>query len=433
MMEFTIAPEDLASACAFVTTYLPKNPELDIQRYIHLQAGDGEVTLTASGPDCSAVQTVPAQVAEPGEALVPGRALSEVAKVLPRKRGDVRAHLEDGGLILACGPADVDLRTYTDGGDSDFYVHAPAGEISGTCGAADLAAAIARVAPVTARDNPEPRYHSIELIFGAGKIQLAAFDSQRLADSHLAWTPGPAPLVDCPVLVPGRLIGPVASVLADGDRVSIAVAVRKVRDANSPDPGATIAEPSLITFSAPGRSLTCSLMALRLFPRGRAHLRTMFPAGEKELATLPILAQVETADLVEALSRVTVVAGTDRNVPIAMEMSGDEEIGLHLVNDPAATTRKPVEHKAADAVTAKITRRDPDAGDAVVCVTPAYLREILQAADGAKTVTIGIGARERTGLRRIFVLPQWPEGDRTPARYMLVNRLIPQAQAASAA
>jgi hypothetical protein len=434
-MKFTIKPEDLTSASAFVAAHLEKNPGSDqaVLGYTSITAGGDGATFMVTSGDGTAVMTAPASVGEPGQVLVPGRLLADLAAKLPRGKGDAEMFTAGTGCALTCGPADFVLRMFA-GDDIDAYpVVRPAQEVIGICGGADLASALSRLAGFSAHSIADPRFYAIEFAPEVKGARLAASDAYRLADVWLPWTKDAAGWNAAPILIPSRALAAVARSFSSEDDVSIAVTTVNVPAAAASSE--RIRQAVLVTLATATRSLTCNVIASNPFADG---YRRFLPACSKAAGTaadqrgdggttFPASVTAGPADLLDALNRVLIPAGTIRAVPVELALADPEMITIRLATEVPDHAGNRVEHGATNAVAAEVT----GVGE-VAYVSPAYLRDTLQACAGATLVTIVFDTLQGTaGQRRLPVLPVWAEGDPCPARYMIASVVAPAARAAA--
>ena len=85
-MKFTVEREALAEAVTWVARALPSRPVIPVLAGLLLRADEDELTLSCFDYEVSARIHVPADVAETGSVLVPGRLLVEITRSLPGSR-----------------------------------------------------------------------------------------------------------------------------------------------------------------------------------------------------------------------------------------------------------------------------------------------------------------------------------------------------------
>ena len=109
-MKFTVERDALAEAAAWVARALPTRPVIPVLAGLLLRAEEGGgLTLSCFDYEVSARMWVPAEVSEPGTALVPGRVLVEITRSLPSK--PVEFGPDPEGMSMTCGEAAFTLVT----------------------------------------------------------------------------------------------------------------------------------------------------------------------------------------------------------------------------------------------------------------------------------------------------------------------------------
>ena len=106
-MKFRVEHDALADAVGRVARALPTRPVVPVLSGLRLEAGDGGLSLSCFDYELSASARIPADVAEPGTALVPGRLLAEIVRSLPPQPAEF---LTDAEVVrLTCGSAEFEL------------------------------------------------------------------------------------------------------------------------------------------------------------------------------------------------------------------------------------------------------------------------------------------------------------------------------------
>src|SRR6516162_9528372 len=278
-MKFRVEHDALADAVAWVARALPSRPVVPVLSGLRLDAAEG-LTLSCFDYELSAVTHLPADIAEPGSALVPGRLLAEITRSLP---GQPAEFISDGDEVtLTCGSAEFAL------------VSLPTAEYP------DLAAAVAQVLPATSRDDTLPMLTGVCLDITGDVITLAATDRYRLAVRDLPWAPA-SPAIRAIALVPGRTLADAARVMVPGVPVSLSFAPPEGTTGHG-DPRPV---EGMISFDSGGRRLTGRLIAGE-FIRYESRFPTEFGCA----------AEMPAAALIEAVRRVSLVA--DRASPVRL-------------------------------------------------------------------------------------------------------------------
>ncbi len=141
-------------------------------------------TLSCFDYELSATTRLPADIAEPGSALVPGRLLAEITRSLPGQPAEF--HSDGDEVTLSCGSAEFALVSLP---TAEYPELPPAPPLAGTVDGGDLATALAQVLPATSRDDTLPMLTGVCLDIRGDVVTLAATDRYRLAVRDLRWAP----------------------------------------------------------------------------------------------------------------------------------------------------------------------------------------------------------------------------------------------------
>ncbi|HEY5018105.1 MAG TPA: DNA polymerase III subunit beta, partial [Streptosporangiaceae bacterium] len=150
-MKFRVEREALGEAVAWVARALPARPVIPVLSGLLVEAAGAGLTLSCFDYEVSARVAVPAEVADPGTALVPGRLLAEIARSLPPREVEFSSA---GDLVrMTCGSAEFELVSLP----VEEYPGLPEPPPpSGTVDGGALAAAAAQVVPAASRDDTLP-------------------------------------------------------------------------------------------------------------------------------------------------------------------------------------------------------------------------------------------------------------------------------------
>jgi DNA polymerase-3 subunit beta len=345
-MKFRVEHDTLAEAVAWVARALPSRPVVPILSSLRLDAGDDGLTLSCFDYELSATARLPADVAEPGTALVPGRLLAEIIRSLPGQPAEFRSDGDE--VTLACGSAEFALVSLP---TTEYPALPPAPPLAGSVDGGGLAAAVAQVLPATSRDDTLPMLTAVCLDIRGGVMTLAATDRYRLAVRDLTWQPA-SPQVRAIALVPARTLADAARVMAPG--VPVSVAFGPPGDEGAPGRGG---DPrpveGMISFESGGQRLTGRLIAGEFIK-----YESRFPAGYGCRAEMP------AASLIEAVRRVSLVA--DRASPVRLTFE-EGMVALEAQTEGRA--------RAVERVTASFHGDEP-----VIAFNPHYLLDGLTAA-----------------------------------------------------
>jgi DNA polymerase-3 subunit beta len=289
----------------------------------------GQLHLAAFDYELSANVSASAEVPTPGEVLVNGKLLTDIAKLLPAKPVDVQ--LEGAKVVITCGSSTFQLPSMP----LDDYPQLPQmPSIAGTIKAGALAAAVSQVATAATNDETLPKLTGVMFEFNGDHLTLLATDRYRLAIRELEWTPT-KPDFEAKALVRARTLRDLVKTFGHDDDVSIHL---------SPTG-------EIIGFEDAGRQTTTLL------------IEGDYPAIRKLLPTeTQIEAVVPVAAFSEAVRRVSLVA--DRNTSIQVSFTEGQAVLKAGSADEAAAT---------EVVEAKLNGSD----EIDVAFNPAYLAEGL--------------------------------------------------------
>jgi DNA polymerase III subunit beta len=341
-MKFRVEHDALADAVAWVARALPSRPVVPVLSGLRLDAAEG-LTLSCFDYELSAVTHLPADIAEPGTALVPGRLLAEITRSLP---GQPAEFISDGDEVtLTCGSAEFALVSLP---TAEYPDLPPAPPLAGTVDGGDLAAAVAQVLPATSRDDTLPMLTGVCLDITGDVITLAATDRYRLAVRDLPWAPA-SPGIRAIALVPGRTLADAARVMVPGVPVSLSFAPPEETTGH----GDARPVEGMISFDSGGRRLTGRLIAGE-FIRYESRFPTEFGCT----------AEMPAAALIEAVRRVSLVA--DRASPVRLTF-GSGTVAIEAQTEGRA--------RAMERVTAGFHGDEP-----AIAFNPHYLLDGITAA-----------------------------------------------------
>jgi DNA polymerase III subunit beta len=350
-MKFRVDHDAFADAVGWVARALPTRPVVPVLSGLRLAAGEDGLSLSCFDYELSAAARIPADVAEPGTALVPGRLLADIVRSLPAQPADVTT---DGDMVLlTCGSAEFELVALP----LAEYPALPEPPPAGTVDGGDLAAAIGQVLPAASRDDTLPMLTGICFDIDGEVMTLAATDRYRLAVRRLAWSPA-QPGTRAVALVPARTLADAARTMGPGTKVRIAFTSGGEDGGQPARPGAGGPRPAdgMISFESAGRRLATRLIAGE-FIRYEAR----FPD------TFGCRADVPAASFIEAVRRVALVA--DRASPVRLSF-GDGTVAVEAATEGRA--------RAVEKVTASYHGDHP-----VIAFNPHYLLDGLAAAAAA--------------------------------------------------
>ena len=321
-VKITIHRDVFAEAISFAAKLLPQRTTLPILGGVLLTADDSGVTFSSFDYEVSARTTVTCDVIEPGQVLLSGRLLSDIAQRLPQH--DVSLETDGSSVVVKCGTAKFSLLTMP----LEEYPSLP--EVSGVTGVvsgSEFAEAIAQVTPASSRDDVTPVITGALLVVDQGVVTLMATDRYRVALRSVTWA-GETP-DGLQALVPARTLSEVGKTFGSSDKVSITIATGGDRE--------------LVAFTGDDRTVT-TLVIKGSFPP----VQRLFPETSENFAV------VNTNDLIDATRRVSLVI--DREAPLRYSFTADgvlveaigseqaqasESIDGHIVGNDCVVSLKP--------------------------------------------------------------------------------------------
>ena len=336
-MKITLDHATLAEAVGWAANSLPRRPALPVLAGMRLTAADGGLTLSSFDYDTSSLVRITADVGEPGECLVSGRMLAQIAASLPAK--PVSIAVDGQRVTVTCGSATFSLLTMP----LDDYPDLPAmPEPAGTLGSDTWAQAVAQATVAAGRDDTLPALTGVRIEIDGDVLTLIATDRYRLAVRTLAWTPA-RPGLKASLLVPAATLANTAKSLTSGAEVSIALSLPGEEGAGGE---------GMIGFEGAGRQTTTRLLGGD-FPRYAA-LMPKSISGTAEIAAAPFA---------EAVKRVALVA--ERNTAVRLSFTAGEVMLEAGTGDEATATESLEAAYEGD--------------DIAVAFNPAYLLDGLTA------------------------------------------------------
>jgi DNA polymerase III subunit beta len=228
-LKLTCRRDELVAKLAIVARAVSSRTAVQILAGVLLRADDGELHLAATDMELSLRSSLAAEVAQEGAAVVPGRLLVDLARLLPADDVQIEHRPEDGAVLITCGSASYRLHTYA----AEDFPRLPDVESAPTFSVDSevLLGTVAQVARASSRDESRPVLTGILARFERDQLVMAATDSYRLAVKHTSLAGGEQELE---AIVPARALTELGRVAADAGEVEIGVhenqLVFRVRD-----------------------------------------------------------------------------------------------------------------------------------------------------------------------------------------------------------
>lgn len=363
-MKFRVVRDEFADAVAWVARSLPSRPPVPVLGCVVLTANDQGLQVAGFDYEVSAIETISAEVAEPGTVLVSGRLLADITRALPSKPVDVSV---DGTRVaIACGSSKFSLPTMP---VEDYPELPEVPQTTGTVPGDLFAEAVAQVAVAAGRDDTLPMLTGVRMEIDGDRVVLAATDRFRLAVRELQWQPRDAAATGA-ALVPAKTLSDAAKSAGADHAGAVELAFGS---------GQAIGAEGLLGIQSNAKKTTTRLLDAE-FPK----FRQLFPASHTSVAS------VDSAALNEAIKRVSLVA--ERGAQIRMDFT-EGSVLLTAGGDEAGKAEESLEVQFY--------------GDPIlIAFNPTYLLDGL-AAIGAPTVQFGFTNPEPdgSGERRAAIRP----------------------------
>ncbi|WP_120004034.1 DNA polymerase III subunit beta [Nesterenkonia muleiensis] len=332
-MQFTVDRDVLSEAVSWAARSLSPRPPAPVLSGLLITADSQQVSISSFDYEVSAQLSVEAEVAEQGTVLVSGRLLNDIVKSLPH--APVTFSLEETKVVVTCKSSTFTLTTMP----VDEYPDLPAQpEVSGVVEGSVFARAVSQVISAAARDDTLPLLTAVKLEIEGETITFFATDRYRLAMREITWRPSD-PSISTSLQIKAKTLNEVAKSLAGAGDLAISISD----------------DDALVGFSSGGRRTTSTLVDGD-YPK----IRQLFPEET------PIHAVVNTAELIEAARRVSLVS--ERNGYIRLQFTEENYVTLDAGVDDNAS--------ASEVVAAQLTGEPITVG-----FNPAYLNEGLSVFD----------------------------------------------------
>lgn len=290
-MKFRLSRDVFSEAVQWTSRAVQQRPTIPILSAVRLSAVSDELELSSFDYEVSARSKVPATVIEPGEALVSGKMLTEIARALPNQ--EVTVTLSGSRVDIECGRAKFALGTMP----LEDYPDLPTmPDTAGTIEGARLQQAINQVTIATSKDDTLPLLTGVRIEIDGDRITLLATDRYRLAQRDLHWTPVDK-TITAQMLVKARVLTDVARNLGGGGAVEVSLTASRGGDRTA-----------IVGFAAGDRQETSSLIDGDYPP-----VRKLFPEET------PLEYVCNRQDLLEAVKRVSLVVEGKTPVRLVFE------------------------------------------------------------------------------------------------------------------
>ena len=215
-MKLTCSRDDLAGRLGLVSRGLSTRGAVQILAGVLLDARGGSLELAATDMELSLRAGVAASVEGEGSAVVPGRLLTDLVRLLPDDDVVLEHRVEESTVYVSSGSSEYRLRTFA---VEDFpRLPDPSAASLSTLEASPLLATIARVSRAAGRDESRPVLTGILVRFEGSSLVMAATDSYRMAVKETA-VGGSVPELDA--IVPARALDELRRIAASAEEIRL--------------------------------------------------------------------------------------------------------------------------------------------------------------------------------------------------------------------
>jgi DNA polymerase-3 subunit beta len=217
-MKVVCSREELAQKLGIVARAVSARASVQILSGVLLRAENGRLHLAATDMELSLRSSFEAQVEGEGAAVVPGRLLVDLVRLLPADDVTFEHRAEEGVVHVTCGPSSSTLHTYS----AEDFPRLPDLDAVGTftVDREALLDTIGRVARSASRDESRPVLTGILVRFEGGKLVMAATDSYRMSVKETELE-GEAPELEA--IIPARALAELSRIAQAGETIELGV------------------------------------------------------------------------------------------------------------------------------------------------------------------------------------------------------------------
>jgi DNA polymerase-3 subunit beta len=210
--------DELAQALGVVSRAVSTRTAVQVLLGVLLRAEAGRLHLAATDMELSLRASLEADIESEGSAVVPGRLLVDIVRLLPAAEVTIGYRPEEGVVTIESGTASYRLNTFS----ADDFPRLPDVDsvTAFTVERAALLDTVARVSRSASRDESRPVLTGILVRFEGEQLVMAATDSYRLSVKE---TPLAAPAPELEAIVPARALTELGRIAQAGGEISLGV------------------------------------------------------------------------------------------------------------------------------------------------------------------------------------------------------------------
>ncbi len=217
-MRITCSRDELVAKVGVVSRAVSTRGTVQVLSGILVSADGGALSLAATDMELSLRTTLEAEVDGDGAVVIPGKLLTDLARLLPENEVTIEYRPEEGVAQIASGSASYRLHTYA---AEDFPRLPPVDAQLHAIDRDALLETVDRVARSASRDESRPVLTGILVRFEAGKLVMVATDSYRLSVKE---TELDATAPELEAIIPARALQELTRLgAAAGDTVELGV------------------------------------------------------------------------------------------------------------------------------------------------------------------------------------------------------------------
>jgi len=214
-LQLTCSRDDFVARLGTVSRAVSVRSAVQVLSGVRLTAAAGALELAATDMEVSLRASLPAAVGTEGSVVVPGKLLSDLARLLPA--GEVTLEMHEGLLTVTSESYTSRLHTYA----AEDFPRLPATDLPLTqLDATSLLETIERVSRSASRDESRPVLTGILVRFEGASLTMAATDSYRLSMKETG-LPQPGPELEA--IIPARALAELQRLAAGQETVGLGV------------------------------------------------------------------------------------------------------------------------------------------------------------------------------------------------------------------